>query len=161
MLCLFLVLFITCNDHCSNYTPIKKKCSDIVLNIHISSSSLLRCCGLFITMLWIDLSLQIAMLLLPSEHTLPCFQFIPSIENALYIFKLIISFSAPAKKEHNFTQSVYINKGTDGPQALLTSSAARSLPVLCEAKGQKSEPSTAKLKCTRASGALLKHSGWN
>ena len=66
-------------------------------------------------MLWIDLSLQIAMLLLPSEHTLSCFQFIPSIENALYIFKLIISFSAPAKKEHNFTQSVYINKGTDGP----------------------------------------------
>lgn len=112
-------------------------------------------------MLWIDLSLQIAMLLLPSEDTLPCFQFIPSIENALYIFKLIISLSAPAKKEHNVILSVYINKGTDGPWALLTSSAARSLlcEVLCEAKGQKFEPKTAKRKRTRALGVLSRHSG--
>lgn len=48
----FLVLFIKCNDHCSNYPPLKK-CSDIVLNIHINSSSyydavdcLLQCYGL-------------------------------------------------------------------------------------------------------------------
>lgn len=108
-------------------------------------------------MLWIDLSLQIAMLLLPSEDTLPCFQFIPSIENALYIFKLIISLSAPVKKEHNVILSVYINKGTDGPWALLTSPAARSL--LCEAKGQKFEPKTAKRKRTRALGVLSRHSG--
>lgn len=116
---------------------------------------------MFITMLWIDLSLQIAMLLLPSEHTLPCFQFIPSIENALYIFKLIISLSAPAKKEHNFIQSVYISKGTDGSWALLPSSVAKSVlcEVLCEAKGQKSEPSTSKHKCTRALGVLSRHLG--
>lgn len=106
-------------------------------------------------------SLQIAVLLLPSEHTLPCFQFIPSIENAVYIFKLIISLSAPAKKEHNVILSVYINKGTDGPWALLTSSAARSLlcEVFCEAKGQKFEPKTAKRKRTRALGVLSRHSG--
>lgn len=86
MLCLFLVLFIKCNDHCSNYTPIKK-CSDIVLNIHTRSSCLLRCCGLFITMLSIDLSLQIAMFLLPSEHTLPAF-------SSFHLQKMLCTFSS-------------------------------------------------------------------
>ena len=50
-------------------------------------------------MLWTDLSLQIAMFLLSSEHTLSCFQLIPSTGNVLYISKPIVSLSAPAKKD--------------------------------------------------------------